>query len=759
LSPIAETALASWSLEPGLLALLLVTAFVYARGFRRLHRAQPFRFARWRLGAFFGGLTTLWVALASPLDAFAGLLLQVHMLQHLLLMMVAPPLLLLGAPLAPLLRGLPRVLRKDVLGPFLASPGLQGFARRLTHPITGWLALAAVTWLWHLPAAYELALRDPTWHELEHACFLGAALLFWWPVTLPWPARSPWPRVAMIPYLVLADLQNTAFSALFAFSDRVFYASYAAAPRLIAGTALSDQAAAGAIMWVPASIAFLAPVAFILRELLEPAALRRAGPPRRAGVGGPTLRNGRFDLLRTPALGRVLRSLAFRRAAQGVCLLLAAAVVLDGFLGPSMSPMNLAGVLPWTYWRGLVIVGLLAAGNLFCFSCPFMLTRDLGRRVLPARLRWPRPLRSKWLAVGLVALYLGVYEVFDLWDDTRATAVIVLGYFVLAGVVDGLFRGASFCKYICPIGQFQFLGSTLSPLEVKVRAPEVCKACTTHECIRGSASRRGCELELFLPTKVGNLDCTGCLDCVRACPHDNIGLLPAVPGRELTLDASRSSIGRLSRRPDLAALALVLVAGAFANAAGMVAPVSAATLVVARSLGSLALAETLLLVVGGLLIPILLVTLASVTARTLGRSGRPLREIATRFTLTLVPLGFGMWAAHLLFHLGLGAGTLLPVLQRLASDAGLAWLGAPDWRMSHAGTASGALLGLEILLLDLGLLLTLYGSRRIARRLAAGPRRALAMQAPFALLATATWLVGLWILVQPMEMRGMMMHG
>jgi cytochrome c oxidase assembly factor CtaG len=759
LNPIAETALASWSLEPGLLALLLVTAFVYARGFRRLHRAQPFRFPHWRLGAFLGGLATLWIALASPLDAFAGLLLQVHMLQHLLLMMVAPPLLLLGAPLAPLLRGLPRALRKDGLGPFLASPGLQHVARRLTHPVTGWLALAAATWLWHLPAAYELALRAPGWHEVEHACFVGAALLFWWPVIEPWPARSPWPRVAMIPYLALADLQNTAFSALFAFSDRVFYPSYALAPRLLAGTALSDQAAAGAIMWVPASIAFLAPVAIILRELLEPKALRRAPPLRRGRFVDPAPRRARFDLLRTPGLGRLLRSLALRRAAQGICLLLAAAVVLDGLLGPRMSPMNLAGVLPWTYWRGFVVVGLLAAGNLFCFACPFMLTRDLGRRALPARWRWPRALRSKWLAAGLVALYLGAYEVFDLWDDTRATAVIVLGYFVVAGVVDGLFRGASFCKYVCPIGQFQFLGSTLSPLEVKVRAPAVCAACNTHDCIRGNESRRGCELELFLPTKVGNLDCTGCMDCVRACPHDNVGLLAAVPARELVLDGPRSSIGRLSRRPDLAALAWVLVAGAFANAAAMVAPVSGAIDALARHVGSRALAETVGLAVGGLLIPMALVTLASVASMAVGRSGRPLREIATRFTLTLLPLGFGMWAAHLLFHLGLGAGTLHPVLQRLAGDAGLALLGTPDWRMNHAGAASGSLLGLEILLLDLGLLLTLHGSRRIARRLAAGPRRAVAMQAPFALLAAAAWLLGLWILVQPMEMRGMMMHG
>jgi cytochrome c oxidase assembly factor CtaG/polyferredoxin len=734
-------------------------AVCYGRGFARVHAAQPERFPRWRRLAFLAGLLTLWIALASPLDSFGSLLLQVHMLQHLLLMMVAPPLLLLGAPLAPLLRGMPSALRKGVLGPFLAAPGLQRLARRLVHPITGWLALVAATWLWHLPAAYELALRSRLWHEIEHACFFGAALLFWWPVIAAWPARSPWPRVAMIPYLALADLQNTAFSALFTFSDRVFYKSYAAAPRLLGASALSDQAAAGALMWVLGSIAFLAPMGLVVRDLLGPpmAALRSAPRPMNFATAKP--RRPRFDLLRVPWLGRALRSLAFRRAAQGVSFTLAAAVVADGFLGPQMSPMNLAGVLPWTYWRGFVVVGLLVAGNLFCFACPFMLSRDLGRRWLPAQQRWPRWLRSKWLAATLLALYLGAYEVFGLWDDPRATAWLVIGYFLTAFVVDGFFRGASFCKYVCPIGQFQFLGATLSPLEVKVREPAVCGSCTSHDCIRGNQRRRGCELDLFLPTKVGNLDCTGCLDCVRACPHENIGLLAAMPARELAQSAPRASLGRLARRRDLAALATIVVAGAFVNAGAMVTPCVAAVTALSLRLGSRPLAQVLLLGAGLVLLPALALGLASALSKALGRAARSRTELVTRFALAFLPLGFAMWTAHFVFHLTTGIGTLAPVIARIAAELGIGGLGAPDWRMSHGAPGEGPLLGYELLLLDLGLLLTLHTAWRIARRLAQSPGRALATLAPFALLAAATWLLGLWILTQPMEMRGMMMHG
>src|SRR5208337_2646627 len=145
-----------------------------------------------------------------------------------------------------------------------------------------------------------------------------------------------------------------------------------------------------------------------------------------------------------------------------------------------------------------------------------------------------------------------------------------LGYFVMAFVVDVCFRGATFCKYVCPIGQFNFVQSLVSPLEVKVRDPSICVSCQTKDCIRGGDSIPGCESGLFQPPKVGNMDCTFCLDCVHACPHENVGILARVPARELWHDAFRSGVGWFGKRPDLASLIVVLVFGAFANAAGMV---------------------------------------------------------------------------------------------------------------------------------------------------------------------------------------------
>ena len=228
---------------------------------------QSWEFDPWALALIL--LAALFIAIASPLHAYADLLLTAHMLQHLLLMLIVPPLLLAGAPSLPLLRGLPRRVVKHGLGPFLAWPALWRCGRRLTHPLTAWLAFVVTSTAWHVLALYELALRSPGWHAVEHLCFVATALLFWWPVLQPWPSRPQGPRWVLLPYLFLADVQNTILAALLTFCERVLYPTYATAPRLTAMTALDDQAAAGAIMWVLGSVAFLIPAAYITIQVLQ----------------------------------------------------------------------------------------------------------------------------------------------------------------------------------------------------------------------------------------------------------------------------------------------------------------------------------------------------------------------------------------------------------------------------------------------------------------------------------------------------------
>ena len=209
------------------------------------------------------------MALASPLDTFSGFVLTAHMLQHMLLMMVAPPLILLGAPLIPIVRGLPRFAAREFAGPFLNWPLANRIGTALTNPVCALLLMGVASFAWHTPRLYELALGSSSWHEVEHACFFVASIIFWWPVVQPWPSRAQWPRWAMVPYLFLGDLQNTILSAILVFSDQVLYPSYAAIPRLFGFSALQDQAAAGAIMWVLGGFAYVFPAVVIAIQCLS----------------------------------------------------------------------------------------------------------------------------------------------------------------------------------------------------------------------------------------------------------------------------------------------------------------------------------------------------------------------------------------------------------------------------------------------------------------------------------------------------------
>ena len=718
MSPVAEAILTSWSIDLKVALALIVSATCYLRGRRVLHGITPTRFSTWRLIAFLGGLVALWVAIASPLDTFSGLLLSAHMVQHLLLLSVAPPLILLGAPLLPLLRGLPRKFAHDGVGPFLSWPALRRFGDALTHPVICWLAMAMSLCAWHVPAAFELALRSPGWHKFEHACFFGTALMFWWPVVRPFPSRHCWPLWSVPIYLLAADLVNTLLCAVLTFSDKVLYPSYVTVPRLFGTTALSDQIAAGVIMWVPGSLVFLVPATVIAIQFLSPheSFARPARKAVRPEAFAP------FDFLNVPVIGHFLRS--GRRVMQAVLLLIAVAVMADGWFGPRISAMNLAGVLPWTYWRALTVVVLLVAGNFFCMACPFMLPRELGKHLNLKPRVWPRTLRSKWFAIGLLILFFWSYETFGLWDKPAWTAWTILGYFVAAFFVDAFFRGASFCKYVCPIGQFHFVTSLISPLEVKVREPTVCSSCKTHDCLRGNEHHRGCETQLYLPKKAGNMDCTFCLDCVRACPHDNIGLQIVAPGSNLIRDPRRSTLGRLSQRMDVATAALVLVFAAFANAAAMVAPM------VAWSLPLITLLFFITLVVAP--------AIMHVTT--------PARELFCRFSLALVPLGAAMWAAHFLFHLLVDYCAAVPVLQRASGG----WFGKPDW--SPVGMSGDSILALQTLLLDAGLLLTLYIGWRVARECSVRFR----VVVPWICVVMVLYAGGVWVFLQPMQMRGML---
>ncbi len=779
MNPTFDAFLVSWPYDPWLVVALAGSAGVYLRGWRSLRRYDAARWTPWRPWAFLAGLATIYLALASPIETFADLLLLVHMLQHMLLLLVAPPLIWLAAPLLPMLRGLPKPLRMGMVAPVMRSPIIRQSFTLLTHPFAAWPLFVAVVWLWHTPRGYELALADPQWHVAEHVSFVGAALLLWYPVVSPFPSRPRWSRWIVVPYLILADVQNTVLAAWLTFSSAPIYPHYETIPRVGGWTPLADQQVAGVLMWVPGSIALLVPVLVIgVKLLFGERAPRPATKVVSRGINSLpvidlTSSCGRskstqssvgrgWNLLDVPGVGGFLRWRGARTAMQCVLLVLALLVILDGLLGPNVGPANLAGVAPWIHWRGFVMLGLLVGGNFFCMACPFTLPRKLAARWLPPGRSWPRALRSKWLAVVLVAVFLWSYEAFSLWDSPWLTAWIAIGYFIAAFAVDAVFRGAAFCKYVCPIGQFNFVQSLVSPLEVRVREPAVCATCYTKECIRGSSSTPGCGLHLYQPRKLGNLDCTFCLDCVQACPHENVGILSTSVIENLTAaDTFRSGIGRLSERLDIAALVALLVFGAFANAGGMVAPVVAWQDAWRQWLGNppLVVIVSMYYVLTILVAPLAVVTLAAAVHRWRHPSSDATTQVAARYVLALVPLGFAMWLAHHGFHLFTSYATIVPVAQRMSLDFGLASLGPPQWQHACCVGVPDWIVKFELLSLDLGLLVSLVVGYRIAANEIGRGRQAVLAVAPWAILMVALFLIGVWIVLEPMQMRGTLPMG
>ena len=212
------------------------------------------------------GLSLTWVAIASPVSTLDHELLTVHMLKHLLLMTVAPPLIWLGEPVRALLHGLLQRFLQGVLGPTLQllpvgrMHGQLGFC---------WLVAAAALVLWHVPAIFALGMQSAAWHSVEQSSFLAAGLLFWWPVVQPWPS-VPRPDLSMILYLFFATLPCDILAGFLVFCDRAVYPVYSSSSHLLGLSVLGDQQCAAALMWTCVTVVYLVAGAVLTVRLLSP---------------------------------------------------------------------------------------------------------------------------------------------------------------------------------------------------------------------------------------------------------------------------------------------------------------------------------------------------------------------------------------------------------------------------------------------------------------------------------------------------------
>ncbi len=258
---------ADWTLPLWLTALTVLSGAIYVRGWLAIRKTRSEQFTEMRLASFLGGLTVLWLAIGSPMDGFADAMLSAHMVEHLLLMSVVPPMLLWGLPVVPMLRGLPRVVQRYVAGPIIRTHLMRRIGQWLVVPVVAWLAMNITFLAWHVPAAYDFALEHERWHDFEHICFLFTSLLFWWCILRPWPATKHSQGWGILLYLIAADIVNTILSAFLAFCGQPVYTYYLNNPNPFHAAPLDDQILGAVIMWVIGSLIFLVPAIVITLRL------------------------------------------------------------------------------------------------------------------------------------------------------------------------------------------------------------------------------------------------------------------------------------------------------------------------------------------------------------------------------------------------------------------------------------------------------------------------------------------------------------
>lgn len=243
-----------------MLLALATAAIVWVILLRRVAAKHPGHpHPTWRSAAFIGGLTVLGLALTSPIEAYEGELFSVHMLQHMLLELVAAPLLLLGAPATLALRAASPSMR----GPLLAMLHSR-VVSVLSFPLLAWILFAAVNWGWHFSALYDQALETPWLHDFQHVTFLGAALLFWWPVVGADPARWRLPHPVRLFYLFLAMPQNSFLGIALMSAPAALYPHYVTNLRSWGPTPAVDQTVGGMLMWVGGDVVFLLAMGFVV---------------------------------------------------------------------------------------------------------------------------------------------------------------------------------------------------------------------------------------------------------------------------------------------------------------------------------------------------------------------------------------------------------------------------------------------------------------------------------------------------------------
>jgi len=259
----------TWGWEPVSWIVLILTAILYTIGLRRVWRSSRIGggVKRWEAGCFAAGWIALFIALVSPLHPWGSVLMSAHMSQHEILMLVAAPLLVLGRPVLVWLKAIPAAWAAS-LGRLANRNGWLATWRAISNPLAAWLIHAVALWIWHIPSLFQATIDNDLVHTLQHASFLGSALLFWWAV-MHGRQRAAMFGMAVL-YMFTTAMHSGLLGVLITFADTLIYPAYRDTTQSWGLTALEDQQLGGLIMWIPAGIVYIiAGLAFMTGWLRE----------------------------------------------------------------------------------------------------------------------------------------------------------------------------------------------------------------------------------------------------------------------------------------------------------------------------------------------------------------------------------------------------------------------------------------------------------------------------------------------------------
>lgn len=245
-----QNALTAWSTNPIPSFALILAAYLYLTGLSRWN-SPTHPISGWQKTSFFSGLVVIFIALQSPIDPIAEHMFSFHQLQHILIRMVAPLLILGGAPLTPMLRGLPPWALLGVVRPIVRNSLARSAYYRLTNPVVATLIFLSVLYLWQVPVNMNLALRNDLVHEFMHLTMMFSGFLFYWLVIDPKPHRSRMHYGLRVLYLGLIVIPNTMLGVALVFAGAPLYSAYVDAGQLFGMSIMDDQQLGGLMLWVP----------------------------------------------------------------------------------------------------------------------------------------------------------------------------------------------------------------------------------------------------------------------------------------------------------------------------------------------------------------------------------------------------------------------------------------------------------------------------------------------------------------------------